>query len=237
MPQSLLKWQPHAATSAADADSDDEEKGSWIQVPSRELSLSAAKAKLVAQMAVEKSCTNLEALWRKAGILRSDNFSLPDWRALRVKFVVVLTGPEASKYWMSRTSALYLCSCTYFAVAGRCEHEQCVHHILGAGNIDLTVVGSKGGRPPKPGPSKRGWSSVQLHHEHARADAQDQEHREKRRRAVGYFAIATSKPPAWPTKGVRDGCCHASGLPLVRSRSCRRACLYSSRSVCRQRTW
>ena len=187
MPQSLLKWQPHAATSAADADSDDEEKGSWIQVPSRELSLSAAKAKLVAQMAVEKSCTNLEALWRKAGILRSDNFSLPDWRALRVKFVVVLTGPEASKYWMSRTSALYLCSCTYFAVAGRCEHEQCVHHILGTGNIDLTVVGSKGGRPPKPGPSKRGWSSVQLHHEHARADAQDHEHREKRRRAVGYL--------------------------------------------------
>ena len=32
-PQSLLKWQPHAATSAADADSDDEEKGSWVQVP------------------------------------------------------------------------------------------------------------------------------------------------------------------------------------------------------------
>ena len=60
-------------------------------------------------------------------------------------------------------TGLYFCNCKCFAVAGRCEHEQSVHHILGTGDIDLTVVGQQPGKPPLPVPSKRGWSFVALY--------------------------------------------------------------------------
>ena len=55
----------------------------------------------------------------------------------------------AARYWLvpNATSSLNLCPCHYFAITGRCEHEQCGHAILGAGSIDLAVVGRQPGRP------------------------------------------------------------------------------------------
>ncbi|CAE7708781.1 Nlrc3, partial [Symbiodinium sp. CCMP2456] len=107
--------------------------------------------------------------------LKGDNFSVESWRQHRAKFVVVLVGQLASKYWLTQRDDLYLCACKYFAVAGRCEHEQCVHHILKSGGIDLTVVGRLHGRPPLPSSgSKRGWSSTALHWAQVKADQEDQ---------------------------------------------------------------
>ena len=60
-----------------------------------------------------------------------------------------------------------------------------MHHILGTGNIDLTVVRQQPGRPALTVPSKRGWSSAALYWSGQAA-------KEAKRRATGYQPSAPS---------------------------------------------
>ena len=163
--RTLLEWrQAHSKKDSASASDDD--AGSWEKIPGKSITLSKAKARLIVQMAVELDCTKLQSLWTKAKVWQAgalDSLDFATWLQHRERFVVVLTGPIADRYWMVGQKDLYLCACKYFAVSGRCEHEQCIHYMLGTGNIDLRVVGSKGGRPLKPVSSNRGWSSAALH--------------------------------------------------------------------------
>ena len=85
-----------------------------------------------------------------AGILKGDIFCTNTWHRYRSSFVVVLVGDLPRKYCVADRAGLHVCPCRYFAVSGRCEHEQCVRRILGTGNIDLSTVGQwRGGRPPQ----------------------------------------------------------------------------------------
>ena len=188
VPRTLLQWKPRS-TRDEEQDSEDE-AGAWVELAESNLSLTEEEAKLVAAMAVEQDCGKLEQLWRQTGILQGDTFSVDTWCRYRSNFVVVLTGELPRKYWLTTRSGLYLCSCKYFAVSGRCEHEQCVHHILHTGDIDLTLVGQVVGRPPRDHPSKRGWSSAALYWSGQAADKEKQRQQEAKRRATGFLPAA-----------------------------------------------
>ena len=194
LPRTLLEWrQAHSKKDSTSASDDD--AGSWEEIPGKSITLSKAKARLIVQMAVELDCTKLQSLWTKAKVWQAgalDSLDFATWLQHRERFVVVLTGPIADRYWMVGQKDLYLCACKYFAVSGRCEHEQCIHYMLGTGNIDLRVVGSKGGRPLKPVSSNRGWSSAALHWTREREQECELQRKEAKRQATAF----APQPPA-----------------------------------------
>ena len=93
-------------------------------------------------------------------------------------------------YWLTTCSDLYICSCKYFAVSGRCEQEQCVHHILHTGDIDLTLVGQVAGRQPRDRHSKRGWSSAALYWSGQAADKEEKKQQDAKRRTTVFLPAA-----------------------------------------------
>ena len=188
LPRTLLEWR-QAPSKKDSASASDDEAGSWEQIPEKSITLSKAKARLIVQMAVELDCTKLQSLWTKAKVWQT---GVATWLQHRERFVVVLTGPIADRYWMVGQKDLYLCACKYFAVSGRCEHEQCIHYMLDTGNIDLRVVGCKGGRPPKPVSSNRGWSSAALRWTSEREQECELQRREAKRQATAF----APQPPA-----------------------------------------
>ncbi|OLQ05858.1 Ankyrin-1 [Symbiodinium microadriaticum] len=108
----------------------------------------------------------------------------------RSNFVVVVTGELPCMYWLTTCSDLYICSCKYFAVSGRCEQEQCVHHILHTGDIDLTLVGQVAGRQPRDRHSKRGWSSAALYWSGQAADKEEKKQQDAKRRTTVFLPAA-----------------------------------------------
>ena len=119
--------------------------------------------------------------------------------ALRYENVVVLTGAIATKHWYADATDLYLCSCTYFAVSGRCEHEQCIHGLLDTGGLDMETLGARTRRGRKAQnivACPRGLSSAAVlgRHETA-AEAEAQAAQRKR--------MATGRAPQPPAKGLR----------------------------------
>ncbi|CAE7651094.1 Nlrc3, partial [Symbiodinium sp. CCMP2592] len=167
LPRTLLEWrQAHSKKDAASAS--DDEAGSWEKIPEKNITISKAKARLIVQMAVELDCTKLQSLWTKAKVWQTGALDFATWLEHRERFVVVLTGPIADRYWMAGQKDLYLC------------------------NIDLRVVGSKGGRPPKPVSSNRGWSSAALHWTSEREQECELQRREAKRQATAF----APQPPA-----------------------------------------
>ena len=137
MPRTLLEWRDDA----------------WNEAPAANFTITVEEAARMVRLATETDLTELQSLWRAAGIITNlggrDRLCWDRWVALRHTHVVVLAGEMAARYWLvpNATSSLNLCPCNYFAITGRCEHEQCGHAILGTGSIDLAVVGRQPGRP------------------------------------------------------------------------------------------
>ena len=145
LPQSLLRW--------------DADREMYSSVSEERLRISADEASDCVSMATSKSCTELIDMWRRRGILAGRRnalaLDLKQWRRWRFYRVVVVQGPLAEQAWRCSGCDLLLCSCTAFALSGRCEHEQCV---LENG---LAVVGRRGrGRPAKPAQFMRGSPSA-----------------------------------------------------------------------------
>jgi hypothetical protein len=105
---------------------------------------------------------------------------------------------------------LYLCSCTYFAISGRCEHEQAVHTHLGTGGLDARIVGERPGRgrkakqTPPLGPSARGLTSAELHGRRQTHAKDEEEKRTKRLKAMALLPQAPSTNVVLPGVGVEN---------------------------------
>ena len=145
MPRSLLKLEKP----------DPNKPGKWVRPPKTALSLSEDKARMLAEMALEKDGKRLYRLWAKAGILnkarRRQELQIHSekWTENRYEYVIVLWGSAADKLWRrppAYGTASCLCNCTPFALWAGCEHEQCVRAIEEP-SFKLTTPGqNKGGR-------------------------------------------------------------------------------------------
>ena len=232
MPRTHLKWQ---------WSSTEEGKGDWEQKEASEMHISQQLAEQLAQVA---TCHDggqlLELLVLIGVIVRTTKrkscklqLNIQKWMELRVNNVVVLSGDVATQYWFADGEELYVCSCNYFAITGRCEHEQCVHSLLGTGGLDANIVGKSAtrGRPNKAAAAKkkssRGLTSAAIESSRAAAAKTKADKAEKKR-------VATACHPQPPSR--EKICCgsrtedlsDAAGTPFVFSSATRSSASSSS---------
>lgn len=155
----------------------------WTRVALHRLVTSVEEATAIATLVIEKNGPRLRDQWRQLGVLTgqgsTETFHPKVWYRYRYHRCVVLGNPWSAKLWRSQTMQLLLCSCTPFALSGRCEHEQCAAHLMaapGQGTLDVPGLApacaqrTRTGRPMKdPDFRHRGLSSAAVFGESQRA--------------------------------------------------------------------
>ena len=205
MPRTLLTWVWDAPPEDDSDDASDTKcSGDWKTKATSTLHIDPDLAQDLATMAVTTDCQALLTLFHRRRIVSwsaagAHALDVDKWMELRYEKVVVLTGAIATKHWYTDATNLYLCPCTYFAVSGRCEHEQCIHSYLGTGGLDVESLGQRSRRGRKPQSSvtcPRGLSSAAvLGRRETAAEAEAEAVQRKR--------VATGRAPQPPAKSLR----------------------------------
>jgi hypothetical protein len=205
MPRTLLTWVWDAPPEDDSDDASDPKcSGDWKPKAIAALRVAPDLAQDLGTMAVTTDCQALLTTFHRRSIVFWDaagaqSLDVDKWMELRYEKVVVLTGAIATKHWYADATDLYLCPCTYFAVSGRCEHEQCIHSYLETGGLDMETLGQRSRRGRKPTSSvtcPRGLSSAAvLGRREAAAEAEAEAVQRKR--------VATGRAPQPPAKSLR----------------------------------